>query len=152
MRVGLVFGGRSAEHRVSVVSARTVASALEASGHEVVALPIGQDGSWQPVAMGERALAGEIDLLVGGGSGTLRSLGELLNAEIEVVFPLVHGTWGEDGTLQGLCEMLDLPYAGAGVAASAVAMDKHLCKTVLERGREARSTGGALGRRRRRPA
>ena len=56
----------------------------------------------------------------------------MVDQDLDVVFPLVHGTWGEDGTLQGLCEMLDLPYVGAGVAASALAMDKDLCKTVLE--------------------
>jgi len=133
MKVGLIFGGRSAEHRVSVVSARTVAAALRTAGHEVVALAIGQDGSWQPITESERALAGDVDLLAGGGGTTPRSLGSLLEQELDVVFPLVHGTWGEDGTLQGLCEMLDLPYVGAGVAASAVAMDKHLCKSVLDR-------------------
>ena len=61
MRVGLVFGGRSAEHRISVVSARTIAAALAAGGHEVVPVGIGQDGSWQVAADGVRALAGEID-------------------------------------------------------------------------------------------
>lgn len=131
MRVGLVFGGRSTEHRVSVVSARAVAAALEDAGHSVVPVPIGQDGSWRSAAEGQRALDGDLEALESGGGATPRSLGDLL--EIEVVFPIVHGTWGEDGTLQGLCEMLDLPYVGAGVAASAVAMDKHLCKTVLER-------------------
>lgn len=131
MRVGLVFGGRSTEHRVSVVSARTVAAALGDAGHSVVPMPIGQDGGWRSVAEGQRALDGGLDVLETGGGATPRSVPDLL--EIEVIFPIVHGTWGEDGTLQGWCEMLDIPYVGAGVAASAVAMDKHLCKTVLER-------------------
>jgi hypothetical protein len=118
MRVGLVFGGRSTEHRVSVVSARTVAGALEAAGHHVVPIGIGEDGSWRPVAEGRSALDGRIDILPSRGGVTPRSLGPLLDLEVEVIFPIVHGTWGEDGTLQGLCEMLDLPYAGAGVAAT----------------------------------
>jgi D-alanine-D-alanine ligase len=133
LNVGLVFGGRSTEHLVSVVSARTVAAALEAAGHRVVPLGVGEDGSWRPVEEGWDALEGRRDVLPSRGGRTPRSLGPLLDLEIDVLFPLVHGTWGEDGTLQGLCEMLDLPYAGAGVTASAVAMDKHLCKTVLDR-------------------
>ena len=63
MKIGLIFGGRSTEHRVSVVSARTIAQALEAAGHEVVPVAIGQDGSWQPVAVSEGALAGEVEVL-----------------------------------------------------------------------------------------
>lgn len=133
MKVGLIFGGRSAEHRVSVVSARTVAAALEAAGHQVVPLAIGQDGSWQQTALGAGALRGEMDLLPGGTERVAPSLAHLLASGVEMTFPLVHGTWGEDGTLQGLFEMLDLPYVGAGVTASALAMDKHLCKVVLER-------------------
>jgi D-alanine-D-alanine ligase len=129
MKVGLVFGGRSAEHRVSVVSARTIASALSAAGHEVLPVAIGEDGSWRSVGEGQRALAGELDSLPGGGDGSARNLPPL--GDLDVAFPTIHGTWGEDGSLQGLFEMLDLPYVGAGVAASAVAMDKHLCKTVL---------------------
>lgn len=132
MRVGLVFGGRSTEHRVSVVSARAVAAALEAAGHELVPLGIARDGSWVPEESAARALEGTVDLVEGRGETAAASLRHLIAAEVEVVFPIVHGTWGEDGTLQGLFEMLDLPYAGAGVAASAVAMDKHLAKSVLE--------------------
>lgn len=130
MRVGVVFGGRSAEHRVSVVSARTVVRALEDAGHETVPLLIAQDGSWRPAEEAASALRGEIDASTGGGP-VGSSLHHLLDSSIEVAFPLVHGTWGEDGTLQGLFEMLDLPYVGAGVSASAVAMDKHLAKSVL---------------------
>jgi len=129
MKVGLVFGGRSAEHRVSVISARTVELALVAAGYEVVPIPLGEDGSWRAREEGRRALDGKVDSLPTGGGATPGSLPDLL--DIEVVFPIAHGTWGEDGSLQGLLEMLDIPYAGAGVATSAVAMDKHLCKSVL---------------------
>lgn len=130
-RVGVVFGGRSVEHRVSVVSARAVTAGLAEAGHEPVALPVGEDGGWAERAVGERALAGELDAIPPPGEPVAATLRRLIEDPPEVVFPLVHGTWGEDGTLQGLCEMLDLPYAGAGVAASAVAMDKLLCKRVL---------------------
>lgn len=130
-RVGVVFGGRSVEHRVSVVSARAVAAGLAEAGHQAVALPVGEDGGWAERAVGERALAGELDAVPAVGGPVAATLRRLVDDPPEVVFPLVHGTWGEDGTLQGLCEMLDLPYAGAGVAASAVAMDKLLCKRAL---------------------
>lgn len=133
MRVGLVFGGRSTEHRVSVVSARTVAAALEAAGHEVVPLGIARDGSWTAREDGARALGGGLDFVQGRGEAVAASLRHLLAADAAVLFPITHGTWGEDGTLQGLFEMLDLPYVGAGVAASAVAMDKHLAKSILDR-------------------
>jgi D-alanine-D-alanine ligase len=131
--VGVVFGGRSVEHRVSIVSARTVAAALERAGHAVVPLLVAQDGSWQAEEVGAAALAGELDACPGEGGAPRASCGVLLAAEIDVAFPITHGTWGEDGTLQGLFEMLDLPYVGAGVTASAVAMDKHLAKSVLQR-------------------
>jgi len=128
MRVGLIFGGRSVEHRVSLSSARSVAAALARSGHEVLPLAVTQDGCWLGPAdsaaalePGSKALA-PLDLAI---APTLR---HLLKARAEVLFPLIHGTWGEDGSLQGLCEMLDLPYVGAGVATSAVGMDKQLTK------------------------
>jgi D-alanine-D-alanine ligase len=131
-KIGLVFGGRSVEHRVSVTSARTVAAGLEETGHTVVPLGIAEDGCWVTNEESLAALDGAVDALVGRGQPVAATLRRLLDAEPEVVFPLVHGTWGEDGTLQGLCEMLDLPYVGAGVTASAVAMDKGLSKGVFE--------------------
>jgi D-alanine-D-alanine ligase len=129
--VGLVFGGRSVEHRVSVSSARTVAAGLRQAGHEVVGLGIAPDGCWVPRQAAEAALAGEIDAFEPLGTAVEESLSHLLEARVEVVFPVVHGTWGEDGTLQGLCEMLDLAYVGADVTASAIAMDKLQCKRLL---------------------
>ncbi len=130
MRVGLVFGGRSVEHQVSIRSARTIAGALEAAGHGVVPLGIALDGSWVEPIAAERALAGHLDTLEpperrGGPPSSLTSSG------LDAVFPIVHGTWGEDGTLQGFLEILDLPYVGPGVTASAVAMDKALSKRIL---------------------
>jgi D-alanine-D-alanine ligase len=131
-RIGLVFGGRSVEHRVSVLSARTVAKGLEQAGYEVVPLGISEDGCWLSPSASMPALVGEVDSLAATGGAIAPSLGVLLETEVDVVFPLVHGTWGEDGALQGLCEMADIPYVGAGVDASAVAMDKVLCKRILE--------------------
>ncbi|MEO1085530.1 MAG: D-alanine--D-alanine ligase family protein [Acidobacteriota bacterium] len=133
-RIGLVFGGRSVEHKVSVVSARTVDAALASAGFTVVPLGIAQSGAWVAPPEGRRALDGELDELGdrdAGGRSVVASLGHLVDAQVDVVFPIAHGTWGEDGTLQGLCEMLDLPYVGTGVASSAVCMDKLLSKQVL---------------------
>lgn len=135
-RVAVVFGGRSVEHEVSVRSARTVSRGLTEAGHEVIPLGIAPDGRWTPRAPAEAALAGELDRLpVAAGeeapATVAASLGPLLEADAEVVFPLVHGTWGEDGSLQGFFEILDLPYVGAGVTTSALAMDKILAKRQL---------------------
>ncbi len=127
-RVGIVFGGRSVEHEVSIVSARTVARALDEAGHEVVALGIAQDGCWVGHAASEAALYGNLQALSPLGLPASPTLRHLLASPAEVFFPITHGTWGEDGTLQGLFEMLDVPYVGAGVTASALAMDKLLAK------------------------
>jgi D-alanine-D-alanine ligase len=130
-RVGLIFGGRSVEHKVSVSSARTVAAALEEAGHEVVPLGVAADGCWLEPAAAARALAGEVDALAPLGRRVAGTLRVLVEAAVDVLFPIVHGTWGEDGSLQGLCEMFDVAYAGAGVTASALAMDKAFAKQLL---------------------
>ncbi len=136
-RVALVFGGRSTEHRVSVDSARTVARGLAEAGHEVVPFGIARSGAWRDPESSRAALAGrseevaEGEAAAGEGAPIAQSLAPFLEAGVDVVFPIVHGTWGEDGSLQGLFEILDLPYVGAGVTASAVAMDKILAKRLL---------------------
>lgn len=132
-RVGIVFGGRSVEHEVSVRSARTVARGLHEAGHEVIPLGVAPDGRWVEPSLSEPALTGERSRLSADDDGreVLDSLEVLVRSSPEVVFPITHGTWGEDGTLQGLCEILDLPYVGAGVTASALAMDKLLAKRQL---------------------
>src|SRR6185369_2474520 len=132
--IGVIFGGRSVEHAVSIVSARTVVGGLREAGHQVTPLGIAQDGCWIDPAAAEKVIAA-----AGGDSGIIPSVGgpvaptlrHLIQSGVEVLFPIVHGTWGEDGTLQGLCEMLDLPYVGPGVTASALAMDKILAKRVM---------------------
>ncbi len=132
VRVALVFGGRSVEHKVSITSARTVALGLEAAGHEVVPFGIALDGCWLDPEASAPALTGEVDVLEAVGAPIAPSLAAFVTTPVDLVFPIVHGTWGEDGTLQGLFEILGLPYVGANVTASAVAMDKILCKRVLE--------------------
>jgi D-alanine-D-alanine ligase len=113
MRVAVIGGGRSSEHDVSLSSAAAVRSGVGDAGHEVVEVTVQRSGRWTHEG---RALA----LEPGGG---------LLGAD--AVFPVLHGPFGEDGTVQGLLELLDVPYVGAGVLASAVCMDKVLFKDLL---------------------
>ncbi len=129
--VGVIFGGRSVEHQVSVVSARTVAKGLAEAGHRVTPLGIAQDGCWIDAEAAREVLHGDGSSIPPVGKPVAPTLRHLLAAGIEVLFPVLHGTWGEDGTLQGLCEMLDLPYVGPGVTTSALAMDKLLAKRQL---------------------
>lgn len=130
-RVGLIFGGRSVEHQVSLRSARTVFQGLAAAGHLPVPLAIAEDGCWLSAEASAAILAGDAVSVPPQGKPVASTLGALTDAGVEALFPIVHGTWGEDGTLQGLCEMLDLPYVGPGVATSALAMDKLLAKRQL---------------------
>ena len=120
--VAVLMGGRSAEHEVSLASAEAVAAALEGQGHAVTPVLIDRAGAW--------SVDGEPVALVPGpgGRGALISLDGGRQREVDVVFPVLHGPFGEDGTVQGLCEMAGMPYVGAGVGASAVAMDKVLFK------------------------
>jgi D-alanine-D-alanine ligase len=119
-------GGRSSEHEVSLASGACVTAALDPARYEVHAVTIGRDGAWR--------LEGEqVALAPGaGGEGLLVSLAGGAPRPLDAVFPALHGPWGEDGTVQGLCATAGLPCVGAGVAASAVAMDKALFKLLLE--------------------
>jgi D-alanine-D-alanine ligase len=130
-RVAVVFGGRSVEHQVSINSARTVARGLAEAGHEVIPLGIAQDGCWISREQAAGVLAGDARSIEPLGVPVAPTVRHLLDAGAEAAFPVVHGTWGEDGTLQGLFEMIDLPYVGPNVTASALAMDKLLCKRIL---------------------
>lgn len=130
-RVVVVFGGRSGEHEVSVVSARSIVAALDRDLWDVTPLAIARDGSWMSRHETAQGLDGGAKRFDRGtplatATDALATLGDC-----DVVFPLVHGTYGEDGTLQGLLEMLDVPYTGAGVAASAIGMDKALMKALF---------------------
>ncbi len=123
--VAVLSGGRSSEHAVSVVSGESVASSLDPARYEVTRVHIDPDGRW---SVDGRAVA-----LVPGPDARGALIGDdpADARPVDVVFPVLHGPFGEDGTVQGLCEMAGTPYVGAGVAASAVAMDKALCKVVL---------------------
>jgi D-alanine-D-alanine ligase len=129
--VGVVFGGRSVEHQVSIASARTVARALRQAGHGVTPLGIALDGCWLGREDSAAVLDGDERAIPAVGAPVAPTLAALLGAGVDAVFPIVHGSGGEDGSLQGLCEMLDLPYVGPGVTASAVAMDKLFTKRLL---------------------
>jgi D-alanine-D-alanine ligase len=114
LRVAVIAGGRSGEHEVSLNSADSIVRAMDPARYEVTRLFIGKDGKWSP-----RPILPEPGA----------------NPDIDVVFPVLHGTFGEDGTVQGLLELADLPYVGAGVLASAVSMDKEIMKRLCrERG------------------
>ncbi|QZY28176.1 D-alanine--D-alanine ligase family protein [Nocardioides coralli] len=147
-RVAIVFGGRSSEHAISCVTAGSVLAAIDRDRYDVVPIGIAADGRWVleaddperlqingrtlPAVDGGRAgllltrEGGSTDLVVQEPSRPPTTLGE-----VDVVFPLLHGPWGEDGTLQGMLEMAGVRYVGAGVLASAVGMDKAFMKVVL---------------------
>jgi D-alanine-D-alanine ligase len=129
VRVAVLMGGRSSEHDVSLVSARSVLEALDPERYETVTVEIGREGRWQlggglrELAAGEPSAAETLPVPTDGVPATL--------ANVDVVFPVLHGPFGEDGTVQGLLELAGVPYVGAGVAASALAMDKDLFKSVM---------------------
>jgi D-alanine-D-alanine ligase len=137
--VALLFGGRSAEHEVSLLSARYVFEALHASGYNVLPLAIGTDGRWRLCGgngIPDRAPTAGTEVTFAPGLGgqlfTLRPDSPPLPVpNVDVVFPVLHGPFGEDGTVQGLLEVADVPYVGAGVLGSAVAMDKDVAKRLL---------------------
>ncbi|PJJ71684.1 D-alanine-D-alanine ligase [Diaminobutyricimonas aerilata] len=147
IRVALLFGGRSSEHSVSCATAGGVLSAIDRDTYEVIPVGITRDGAFvlEDDDPAKFAMSAELPSVVDNGTRILwpdsatnrelrvvdgdgiRSLGD-----IDVVFPILHGRYGEDGTLQGMLELLGLPYVGAGVLASSVGMDKHFTKTVLQ--------------------
>jgi D-alanine-D-alanine ligase len=144
VRVLLVFGGRSAEHEVSVVSAHSVTVALDPERYDVVTVGIDKEGRWHllpgPPALPEGA-AGELPAVPGGAGSEVALAGEPGGHELvtqegerrafDVVFPVLHGSFGEDGTIQGLLDLAGIPYVGAGVLASAVGMDKAVQKVLF---------------------
>src|SRR5438093_5308715 len=143
-RVGVLFGGRSAEHEISCISARSVIDALDPTMNEVIPIGISRDGRWH-VLEGAPALPAETGRLpeVTDSSGPIAELveGEGANRElavaggsrqrIDVVFPVLHGPYGEDGATQGLLELAGVPYVGAGVLGSALGMDKAVQKVLF---------------------
>src|SRR5438067_8192607 len=155
-RVGVIFGGRSGEHEVSLASAASVIAALQRRGHEVVPIGIARDGRWVVGGDPMRALSEEARrALPGRGAGGARKsladraeaqsvgtsalarteppggLPAELRQDMDVAVIMLHGPYGEDGTIQGLLELAGVPYTGAGVMASAIGMDKAMMKTVF---------------------
>lgn len=148
-RIVLLFGGRSSEHPVSCVTAAGVMQAIDREKYDVVPVGITRAGEWTlvgadpaawslrsgaapEVGRGEKMLrisaeAGTPELLSSDAEHAVSSLGS-----IDLVFPLLHGPFGEDGSLQGMLELADVPYVGSGIAASAIGMDKHFMKVVFE--------------------
>src|SRR5580704_2445264 len=141
LRIGVLFGGRSGEHEVSLASAASVIRALDPEKYEAVPIGISKDGRW---LVGTGSLKMLADVMKSGGRGVLPpdpSAAALFpwgpsavqpSVSVDVVFPVLHGTFGEDGTVQGLLELAGLPYVGAGVLASAVGMDKDVQKRLFE--------------------
>ena len=150
-RVGVIFGGRSGEHEVSLRSARAVIEALNRDKYEVVPIAITKQGKWLSPADATRLLPDEVQHLLPdemrqGASDAVAIIGDpsrqglvTLDADhkrqvtqaLDVVFPVLHGTYGEDGTIQGLLEMAGVPYVGCGVVASACGMDKVIMKSLF---------------------
>lgn len=131
LRVAVLAGGRSSEHAISQESAGSVVAALDPARYETTSIEIGRDGRW--------ALPSGSTPLPGSSSTTSETLPVLAESappaqalgQVDVVLPILHGPFGEDGTVQGLLELAGIPYVGAGVAASALCMDKDLFKAVL---------------------
>jgi D-alanine-D-alanine ligase len=147
VRVGLIFGGRSGEHEVSLLSAQGVMGAIDKTKYEVVPIGITKEGQWlasgdpmKALSSGVTAESNPAALLAEPSQRGLmrldeqepeRALTAIPVSQIDVVFPILHGPYGEDGTVQGLLELADIAYVGAGVTASAVGMDKALFKDIM---------------------
>jgi D-alanine-D-alanine ligase len=145
INVGVIFGGRSGEHEVSLMSARSVLHVIDREKYEVFPIAITREGEWRwgtdaleqmsvnkPHALAQAAIFPDVSrrglyqIIQSAGKSTLEKV-----TDLDVVFPVLHGTFGEDGTLQGLLEMTDVAYVGAGVLGSSVGMDKGLFKDVM---------------------
>ena len=143
IKVGLIYGGRSGEHEVAVLSANSVTAAIDPQKYEVVPIGVTKEGRWLP-GQSPLPLVESQDLQVRqlGGSPDALTVATLENQRglilaglketVDVIFPVMHGPFGEDGTIQGLLELAGIPYVGAGVLASAVGMDKVVMKDVFK--------------------
>lgn len=143
LKVGVLFGGRSGEHEVSLMSARSVLGALDRGRYQVIEIGITKEGRWlsgenvlQALLAGKREALTPTGIIGEPGHGSIYRIhpGQPLEilSRVDVIFPVLHGSFGEDGTLQGLLEMAEIPYVGAGVLGSAVGMDKALFKSVMK--------------------
>jgi D-alanine-D-alanine ligase len=145
VRVAVIFGGQSGEHDVSLRSAQTVLSALDDDRFEAIPIGVTRDGQWltgtdpmaqltasSPLFALEGPAEPDVDTLEIAVASTSQSLPSGLGADIDVVFPVLHGPMGEDGTVQGLLELAGIPYVGSNVLGSALAMDKAMAKLIFE--------------------
>jgi D-alanine-D-alanine ligase len=141
----LLFGGQSAEHEVSIMSARNVAASIDRNGYGVQLVYITKEGMWHHVADVDGFVEGLDMARLSEGSSVfvvpsekgpvlMQTKGGGVLCSVDLVFPVLHGPCGEDGTVQGLCTLLDIPFVGAGVAGSAVGMDKDVMKRLLRQG------------------
>ena len=141
LRVGVLFGGRSGEHEVSLLSAASILNAIDLERYEVVPIGITKEGRWVTDTAAAMLLAGtassELGKFEDAGKALKAStegiqptaLGESL--KVDVIFPVLHGTFGEDGTIQGLFELANIAYVGSGVLGSAAGMDKDIMKRLF---------------------
>ncbi|MBK8303354.1 MAG: D-alanine--D-alanine ligase family protein [Pyrinomonadaceae bacterium] len=131
-RVGVIFGGRSGEHEISCRSAKTVIEQADPEKYEIVPIAITNDGVWLDAEKSRQFYENGGELQPKEHKELLFPVSRLLSPDsIDVIFPVLHGTYGEDGTIQGLFEMADLPYVGCGVLASSTGMDKAFMKTLF---------------------
>jgi D-alanine-D-alanine ligase len=148
IKIGVIFGGRSGEHEISIRSAKTVIENIDRNRYSVVPIAISPEGKWLSPADSLRLFPGDTQALVSDGEITadpialiadtgykglarLDSNGSSSIMPLDVVFPVLHGTFGEDGTIQGLLEMANIPYVGCGVLASSCGMDKVVMKKLF---------------------
>jgi D-alanine-D-alanine ligase len=143
LRVGVLFGGRSGEHEVSLISAASVIQALDPQKYEAVPIGISKDGRWLAGTAAHKMLPGSLNEVLRSGERVMLSADPNVAAlvpvsnsrpdalRVDVVFPVLHGTYGEDGTVQGLLDLAGLPYVGSGVLGSAVGMDKDMQKRLF---------------------
>ncbi|MGH9819068.1 MAG: D-alanine--D-alanine ligase, partial [Pyrinomonadaceae bacterium] len=150
-RIGIIFGGRSGEHEISIRSAKTVIEQIDLAKYDVIPIFITPDGYWLGPRASAKRLPESVGLLIADGILQFEDFGVVLVSqptrsgfvtadtagtiqgvlELDVVFPVLHGTFGEDGTIQGLFEMTGLPYVGGGVLASSCGMDKVVMKALF---------------------
>ena len=133
LRVGVIYGGRSGEHEVSIASAASIFKHLDASRYEAVPIRIEKSGQWTLAAKAPEAISAAAVLKQDRSEAVERvePSAAVTSIGLDVVFPVLHGPYGEDGTVQGLLELANVPYVGAGVLGSAVGMDKAVMKTLF---------------------
>jgi len=134
LKVGLVFGGKSAEHEISLMSARSVIANADKDKYKIIPVAISKEGYWLPESKSEKIIKNNcsqvsIDKDIYSSIG--ESLKNFLDQDIDLLFPLIHGPFGEDGRIQGFFEILNIPYVGAGVMGSALGMDKVKMKEIF---------------------